>query len=531
MFNRRQFTQAVSGASALSLTPFAARSVPNAGSAQPTVKIGTGRVRGATRAGVHRFLGMPYAQPPVGDLRWAPPQPPVSWKGVRKAVAFSDAALQAFQTGGDNGAPGESEDCLYLNVWSTTLDPTARQPVMLWIHGGGNLYGAASEPMYDGEALAKRGVTLVSFNYRLGAFGFLSHPSFGGNFAVLDYIAALRWVRENIEQFGGDPGNVTIFGQSAGAVAVRTLLASPPAAGLFHRAIIQSAGFEAAAGAEWWSQERNESAANELFGLLGSDDPAVLRAKSASEVLEASRALSGAKDTPGYVRTPAQLVWMPVVDGVTVVGDSYAAWGKDLPVMLGTVENESRFFLRPERTYDRGLLERMTTALTGSAAPAVLQWFDAKGLAAYEALDALVTTVIFTEPASETLAKFARLDRAVYFYHFTRVSPGAERTRMRAAHAAELRYVFGTLTNDDYYDATDRAIANGLQAAWTSFARRGVPDAGTGVWPQYTVADPKLTVIGNNIAPAQYAPSELAQIIKGARKSRPQLTWLGSPQP
>ena len=245
-------------------------------SEEPRVSIAQGELAGLVDRGTHLFRGIPYAQPPVGPLRWAPPQPPKGWSGARDATRFGDVAPQAVRMGFDFQTAGESEDCLYLNVASATLDPVARQPVMVWIHGGGNLYGAASDPLYDPVALASRGVTLVSFNYRLGVFGFLAHPLFGANFAVLDYVAALAWVRDNIAAFGGDPDNVTIFGQSAGAVATRTLLSCPAATGLFHRAIIHSAGCEAKATGEWRSRDTNEAAAAELFATLGSDDPETL---------------------------------------------------------------------------------------------------------------------------------------------------------------------------------------------------------------------------------------------------------------
>lgn len=496
---------------------------------RPSVEVAGGALRGVSEDGLHIFRGVPYARPPVGPLRWRAPEPPVGWEGVRDATRFGDAAPQAVRTGADMGAPGESEDCLYLNVWTETLDASARQPVLLWIHGGGNLYGAASEAQYDGAALARRGVTLVSFNYRLGVFGFLAHPDMGANFAVLDYVAALRWVRDNVAAFGGDPGNVTIFGQSAGAVAVRTLLACPAASGLFHRGVIQSAGFEGTATGEWWSRETNEAAADELFDRLGTRDPEALRAVPTEQVLQTSVELSGARDRPGHVRTPAQLVWMPVVDGETVVGDAYPAWGRDVPVMLGTAEHESRFFLRPEREYDRPLLERMTAALAGLAALDALRWFDEAGLDAYEALDALVTTTVFTEPASETLAAFSKLDRDFCYYHFTRLSPGAIASRMLAAHAAELPYLFGTLGDDGRYDETDRALSDALQETWMSFARTGVPGGPDRPWPRFDAARPEMTVIGDAIATAPYAPTPLAAILKTSRTGTPPRPWLGNP--
>jgi para-nitrobenzyl esterase len=197
-----------------------------------------GRLAGANLGGVHTFLGVPYAKPPVGPMRWRAPEPAERWDGVRPVNLFGPIAIQTAGACFALRETRQSEDCLSLNVWCTSLDCEARRPVMLWIHGGGYLGGAGSEDAYDGASLARLGVTVVTFNYRLGAFGFLAHPDAGANFAVLDVLMVLEWIAQNIGAFGGDPENVTIFGQSAGAGAVRTLLSTRRARGLFHRAIM-----------------------------------------------------------------------------------------------------------------------------------------------------------------------------------------------------------------------------------------------------------------------------------------------------
>jgi para-nitrobenzyl esterase len=206
--------------------------------------------------GIHTFLGIPYAKPPVGPLRWRAPEPPERWGGVRPAKQFGPIAIQTTGACFNLPATGQSEDCLSLNIWTASLDRKAFQPVMLWIHGGGNLGGAGSEDAYDGASLARLGVTVVTFNYRLGIFGFLAHPDAGANFAVRDFLAVLEWIAQNIRAFGGNPDNVTIFGQSAGAQAVRTLLSAPRARGLFHRGIMQSGGSEPSAIAPSWTFAR-----------------------------------------------------------------------------------------------------------------------------------------------------------------------------------------------------------------------------------------------------------------------------------
>src|ERR1700740_1683397 len=206
-----------------------------------TVRIEQGAVRGTERDGVHSFLGIPYAAAPLGPRRWAAPATPPSWDGVREATAFGSSSMQTVRGGVDPVTP-ESEDCLNLNVWTAEPAPGAGLPVMVWIPGGSFLNGSSAMALWSGRWLAKRAVVVVSINYRLGAFGFLTHPDLGANFGVLDWISALTWVRTNIAAFGGDSDNVTVFGQSAGGAASRALLCTPAARGLFHRAIIQAPG-------------------------------------------------------------------------------------------------------------------------------------------------------------------------------------------------------------------------------------------------------------------------------------------------
>ena len=227
--------------------------VPLNGAIEGPVRVNGGTLAGATdsASGVSSFKGIPFAAPPVGDLRWRAPEPPAKWDGVRQATNFSVTCMQTPYAEGSpyrTQAEPMSEDCLYLNVWTAAKAATERRPVMVWIYGGALTRGAASLPGYDGAELARKGVVLVSFNYRLGAFGFFAHPDLtaesphhsSGNYGFLDQIAALQWVQRNIAQFGGDPNNVTIFGESAGSWSVNILVASPLAKGLFQRAIGES---------------------------------------------------------------------------------------------------------------------------------------------------------------------------------------------------------------------------------------------------------------------------------------------------
>jgi para-nitrobenzyl esterase len=494
------------------------------------VRIEQGLLAGGQKGDVQYFLGVPFAAPPVGPLRWRPAAPPASWDGVRDAREFGNAPIQTAVT---SHTPGEkqSEDCLYLNIWTTTLDRGARQPVMFWIHGGGFLNGASSMPIYDGAELARRGVTVVSVEYRLGAFGFLADPEDGTNFAVTDWIAGLSWTAANIGAFGGDPGNVTIFGQSAGAAAVRALLAAAPARGLFHRAIIQSAGFDDYAVVASPSYERAAAASARLLSRLNCGDVEELRQVPAEQVRAASLQESGIFPPPGQVHTPANLVWYPVLDG-DVLTAGFAGWPDDVPVMLGCTEDESRMFItptalyahpevRPEDAYTPETLAYMARALGGAAADGVIGHFLQTGQTPYEALAEIYTAAVWHEPALATLHTFNRVGRTSYYYRFARIAPGAAKSGTLACHAAENPYLFGTLTAPGFYDEADIEVSHAVQHAWTEFARNGVPRHRDGTaWPRYDQAEPKVTVIADRTESRALTVSPVTALVNGQRRDQ-----------
>jgi para-nitrobenzyl esterase len=490
------------------------------------VRVEQGVLEGNRKQDVYRFRGVPYAAPPVGNLRWAAPQPPARWEGVRDATSFGNAAIQTVDTGANLGVE-QSEDCLHLNVWTDTLDPLARRPVMVWIHGGGFINGAGSMPDYHGTAIARRGVTYVSFNYRLGAFGFLAHPETGGNAAVQDWVAALDWVSRNITAFGGDPDNVTVFGQSAGAVAVRTLLATPAARGLFHRAILQSAGFEPPAAQSKSGRERVLEASARFFEQLGGSDLGLLCRAPVEQVRQASRLLSGTVPPPGEVHTPANLVWCPTEDG-QVVGEDLSCWPKDVPVLFGHTGDEARFFVTPRGPYNAppgtvdpaelytpATLARTATVLGGHHADTVVSRLTGTP---YEALAELLTTAIWAEPALASYRRFAELGRTAYSYRFTRVSPGNRRAGMLAFHCCEIPYVFGHLTPADDYDEVDAQVGDTVAHAWTQFARTGVPSGADGTpWPAATGTAPQVTVIDDKALSSPLDPGPATELINSLR--------------
>ena len=486
--------------------------VTNTISMHPRVEVEGGQISGLTTEGVHTFFGVPYAAAPIGKNRWKAPQPVEPWQGLRNATKFGARCFQTVGASFDARVTEESEDCLFLNIWTSTLDETAKQPVMVWIHGGGNLGGAGSEDASDGSHLAALGVTVVSFNYRLGAFGFVAHPTISANFAVLDHMAALGWVKRNIDKFGGDTEKVTLFGQSAGAQAVRVLLSCPSADGLFHRAILQSAGFEAPAFAEAWSYTRAHTAAEAMFTRLGSSDLDTLRNVPGEELKKISHELSGVIPTPGKVHTPANLVWMPVPDGELFTRTSPSEWPKSVPILMGYTANEARYFLKPGAPISREVLEKMAGVFCGPTRDGVLEAFDAQGCSPYEAVEELFSTAIWTEPAQATLQRLASAGREVFFYEFARSSPGAVASGELAKHTAEIRYVFGNLHEAGRYDEVDRDLSLALQQTWVSFARDGVPSGPDArAWPAYSAHSDLVTRIGDDV---EVAPLHVSQVVK-----------------
>ncbi|UKZ81782.1 hypothetical protein TrVFT333_009555 [Trichoderma virens FT-333] len=515
-----------------------------------TVRIKQGVVEGSVLDGIYSFLGLPYSEPPIGDRRWRPASSPPAWEGIRDATRFGKAAVQTVDTGVELCAES-SEDCLYLNIWTASLDPSTQQPVMFWIHGGGFLNGSSSMDVYSGQDLARRGVVVVSINYRLGAFGFLRHPEAGGNFAVTDWVAALKWVTENITMFGGYPQNVTIFGQSAGAVAVRTLLCTPAARGLFHRAIIQSAGFEDYAATPSPNAERVNNTSEKFMNLLGSRDLDVLRRIPTEHIRAASLTVCGTRPPPGYLHSPANLAWYPVPDDEVVMRE-FSAWDEDVPVLFGCTQHEARAFWRPtglhtgpgqepSEIYTFNTLANMSNILARGGDHEMMNYFSNGKFSPYQALTELCTAAIWMEPAMATYHRFAALNRRTYFFLFSRISPATRRSDMLAYHGAEIPYIFGNVSEDGVlkpwfakkasavdvgqsamdkdFDATDVQIANDVQNAWVTFARTGEPQfSDSSPWPQCDTRDMQLTVIGDKMEAKHWDIDRVVGILSSLRE-------------
>ncbi len=500
-----------------------------------------GRLEGTIIDGIHAFLGVPYARPPVGPLRWRAPEPPERWDGLRAAKNFGPIAIQTAGACFTLRETQQSEDCLSLNVWTASLDREAKQPVMLWIHGGGYLGGSGSEDAYDGARLARRGITVVTFNYRLGAFGFLAHPDAGANFAVLDFLVVLEWIAQNIGAFGGNPDNVTIFGESSGAAAVRTLLSTRRARGLFHRGIMQSAGFEPIVIAPPWTYARTQAATERLMKMVGARTIDDLRKIPTDVMRKASHAVSGVIPQPGKVHTPANLMWVPVPDEL-VDATSFPGWADNVPVMFGCTENEARYFIKPGGpqlpfprniaiailnfvkpggVYNWTIVKKIATGLGGAYAQQIMDILVRSGKTPYECLDWLITSIIWREPEYQTTERFVALDKTFYCYNFGRVAPGARISRNLARHTAEIRYVFGNLSPGGDYDGTDQIITEAMQSAWTSFARSGVPyNPDRTAWPAFGAHAPQYMSIEDRLLPRPFAVDELTSVIVSMRKGQ-----------
>jgi para-nitrobenzyl esterase len=472
----------------------------------PVVTTRMGRLEGSERRGVHCFRGIPYAQAPRGALRWRAPQPPPPWNGVREAHRFGPSAPQAAPMvwvirallGGEDR---QSQDCLHLNVFTPAAD-RRRRPVMMWIHGGAFVLGSGSTGLYDGSILARSGdVVVVTLNYRLGALGFLDAtglvPGGVANAGLRDQIAALAWVRDNIEQFGGDPENVTIFGESAGGMSVGTLLGTPAAQGLFRRAICQSGAAHNVS-----SRQRARRVAELFVRELGGGDVSALERAPTRAVLAAQRDTAIALGI-----AQGELPWQPSVDGdllpVPPLEAIASGIARDVAAVIGTNRDEWRLFMLGDRKGrsldDAGLRRRIARALPGadpSGRPLAERAFDV-----YRGLDgrrldsprarweAFQSDRVFHHPAHR-LAETHSAHAPTFAYRFDWSPPGLRGT-LGACHAIEIPFVFGSLRDPAVralipYAPRARELSERMQRAWIEFAHTGDPrHAGLGEWPVY----------------------------------------------
>ncbi len=479
----------------------------------------------APSAGVNAFLGIPFAQPPLAALRWSAPADYVGTGGTRQATAFAPACMQTMRIldwyrdmaelfGSSRSVFADlpvSEDCLYLNVWTPANNRGARLPVMVYIHGGSNNSGWPYEPNYHGHALAADGVVVVSIAYRLGVFGFFSHPELANaqakaNFGLWDQLAALRWVQRNIAAFGGDPKRVTVFGESAGAGDAAALMLSPAAKGLLQRAILQSGsnfGFPVI-----HSLAEEQARGVELARAISEASPpdlTALRAMPAAELLQ--RATTVFRDH----------YHAPVLDGDIVTAQlSEQLRRTDVPLrqlIIGTNANEF---------YSRAPEDANAQALNAAVARAkVLNTPQVRDLLAASpdiptALDRLFTAEAMLCQAQIIGAALARSGRGVWMYRFSRVREGAAAATLKAYHGAELPYVFGT--HDAWLPTAeaDRRLSRDMMRAWVQFARTGNPNsAAVPSWPAFTGAGgAQVLDLNEQVQPIKAPEQELCRIFR-----------------
>ena len=437
------------------------------------------------------FKGIPFAAPPVGELRWKSPQPVVPWEGVKKCEAFGPSPMQSSPApfmfwSSEFLIPKEpiSEDCLYLNVWTKAQKVNEKLPVLVYIYGGGFRSGGAGCPIYDGENIAKKGVVFVSINYRVGVFGFFAHPELtaesghnaSGNYAIMDMIAALQWVKNNIAAFGGDPGNVTIAGQSAGSFGVNFLTISPLAKGLFHKAIAQSgAGFLSSPLRSNMDLKVAENNGVEFATKLGASSIMDLRAKSSEEIQKTEGGMSG-----------------PFNDGYVIlesVMDAYLNGRQnDVPVIVGWNRDDKVMFRAAPAEEFREQIESRFGDLSDeffAAYPA-----STEEEAAQSQFDLGRDEVFGTQMYTWAKVQTKVSKSPVYIYNFNRAVPASTpETQFGAFHSGEIVYAYNNLhTLNRPWEAVDQKIADAMSDYWVNFARNGNPN-GTGL-PEWNAYDP-----------------------------------------
>lgn len=497
--------------------------------------VGQATYLGAAAGGLAVFKGIPFAEPPVGALRWKPPVPAVR-TGTQPATTFGPQCMQndrlqlwlksiatVFNTV-DKIPPhtlATSEDCLYLNVWSPKLGGKA--PVMVWIHGGSNQNGSGAEALYDGSALARLGVVVVTINYRLGFFGFLAHPAFAaespnhsaGNYGLLDQLEALRWVRANIAAFGGDPRRVTVFGESAGSIDLLHLVASPLAKGLFDRAIAQSGAPMARMNTAQGAGAVGRMFAKALGVDTAADVAAALRAKPASEVLAAQVAFPG-----------VALVAGPVVDGWVLPDMTPRIFERGEQAEVSLMIGSNAFEMTTLRAYlpqfprTQAGFRQWAGQTFGPAADTVVALYrPADDGAVEEATMRVMTDAFMTCPTRIAAKAMAGAGRKTWRYFFTRVAPGG--ASLGAFHAAEIAYVFGSKPAWLPRDATDEALSRAMMGYWTRFAATGDPNGGGApMWPASEGAADGYLELGDRLTGSRGVRTAACDAMEGSMRAQ-----------
>lgn len=487
-------------------------------SSAPVVDAPAGAVRGLREGGAEVFRAIPYALPPLGERRWRPPAPVPRWAGVRAAQTMGGACMQPPMAAGpyDRGKTPMSEDCLTLDV--TAPAGARKAPVMVWIHGGTLIWGSGHSPIYDGREFAKRGVVLVSINYRLGVLGYLAHPELSkespddtsGNYGLLDQIQALRWVRENIAAFGGDPGNVTIFGESAGALSVEYLLASPKARGAFDKAIVESGYLFTTP--ELRSKRGEEAPAEAigqwLAGKLKAPSLASLRAMDARQLVEASAATGYAP----YGTIDGKVLKRQLVDTFDR--------GEQAPVPLiagfNSGEIRSLRFLAPPVPASPAAYVDEIKERYGDLAEDYLRLYPATADLAQNGLDS-TRDAVFGWTSERLVRKQAVLGQPAFLYYFSHSYSSADAAGLTGFHASEVPFVFGTMADTPPTwpaipnTETERRLSSAMLDYWTSFARTGQPTSPDGpAWSAFGSASAFMNFAERPVPSTAFMPGMYA---------------------
>jgi len=469
---------------------------------------------------IHVFKGIPFAAPPVGNLRWKAPQPVTPWTGVKKCDVFSASPIQnkpaAFSMWSEEFLiPKEpiSEDCLYLNVWTGSTSKEKR-PVLVWIYGGGFSSGGSAVPIYDGEAMAKKGIVFVSINYRVGVFGFFAHPELtkesdhqsSGNYGLMDQLAALTWVKKNIAAFGGDPGNVTIAGQSAGSMSVNCLVASPLAGGLFKRAIAES-------GASFIGNRRNrpgnlgaaEQQGAKTAQAFNASSIAQLRSVPADELLKKAQGTGPIVD--GYV-LPESIADIFAAGKQNKV-DLLTGWNQDEGLLSGPMKNAEDFKKGIEQQY-------------GEAASTFFQFYPAGNDAEAAASQLNLSRDMIFGIQNYTWANVqSKQQSKVYLYRFTHKPPATgEYVKYGAFHTGEVPYAYDNLKFVNRpWQAVDHQLADIMSTYWANFVKTGDPNGkGLAEWPAYNTASKKAMIFSEKIKAAVLTDSQALDFLYSIQK-------------